>query len=97
MVYRSKQVDEYGCTKEISIHQVPKDRHNPTGYKFRLYYGRPRGPTYVLYDVHPGKGTHRHYLGEESPYTFTDVERLIRDFERDVKNSHESENFENRD
>jgi hypothetical protein len=70
---------------EIVLWKLPEatvDR--PHGFKYRLYYGR-RGVCLVRYDNETGKGDHRHIRGHETPYEFTSVEQLRRDFEEDVK------------
>ena len=36
------------------------------------------------YDNHWPKGHHRHVLGEEGPYTYRGIDRLIADFRADV-------------
>ena len=60
---------------------VPGSSH---GYKYRLFYGRA-GERLVGYDNERSKGDHRHVLGKEERYVFTDVESLIRDFLTDVE------------
>jgi hypothetical protein len=52
--------------------------------KYRLFYGRP-GVREVGYDNERGKGDHRHFLGREHPYTFSNVEQLMTDFWSDVR------------
>lgn len=39
----------------------------------------------VLYDIHRGKTHHRHFLGQEYPYEFRGVRRLIDDFKSDIR------------
>ena len=60
---------------------VPPSRHD---LKYSLFYGRP-GARDIGYDNERGKGDHRHYLGVESVYIFTTVERLMDDFWTDVQ------------
>jgi Family of unknown function (DUF6516) len=38
----------------------------------------------VGYDNHWPKGHHRHFLGEEGSYAYTDVDTLIADFKADL-------------
>lgn len=38
-----------------------------------------------LYDNHHPKGHHRHIEGAEEPYEFIDVDKLVSDFEADVR------------
>jgi hypothetical protein len=52
-------------------------------YKYRLALIR-EGRCIVRYDNERGKGDHRHWGDSESPYTFTDVDRLVADFFNDV-------------
>lgn len=59
---------------------VPPTRH---GLKYSLFFGRP-GERQVGYDNERGKGDHRHFLGVETPYVFTTVEKLVADFWKDV-------------
>jgi len=39
----------------------------------------------LLYDVHRGKGHHRHVRGKEALYRYHDPATLISDFQRDVE------------
>lgn len=52
--------------------------------KYRLVYVRD-GVRLIGYDNERGKGDHKHLHGLESPYAFTDVATLIRDFLQDLK------------
>ena len=60
---------------------VPPSVH---ALKYRLFYGRP-GDRQVAYDNERGKGDHRHFMGEEHPYAFSNVEQLMMDFWSDVR------------
>ena len=60
---------------------VPPTTH---GLKYSLYYGRG-GRREVGYDNERGKGDHRHFMGKETSYLFTTVERLMADFWSDVR------------
>lgn len=60
---------------------VPPSAH---AFKYSLFYGRP-GIREVGYDNERGKGDHRHIAGNEGPYAFTTVEKLIDDFKTDVR------------
>jgi hypothetical protein len=69
---------------EMVLWRVPKPVPPTThGLKYSLFYGRS-GVREVGYDNERGKGDHRHYLGVESPYAFTTVEKLMADFWSDV-------------
>lgn len=56
----------------------------PHGLKYSLFFGRP-GERIVGYDNELGKGDHRHYRTRQQPYAFSTMERLIADFEEDVR------------
>ena len=70
---------------ELVLWQVPKplegSRHS---YKYRLAY-IVRGECVLRYDNEIGKGDHRHYGGRESDYSFSTPEKLVADFQRDIK------------
>ncbi len=53
--------------------------------KYRLYYGKSGAHCLVRYDNERGKGDHRHVQDKEESYNFTSVERLITDFDNDVR------------
>jgi hypothetical protein len=61
------------------------------GYKARLSLLNRQGERRAGYDWHHGKSAHRHYRGEEAPYRFTNVDRLLADFARDVEKVKEEE------
>jgi Family of unknown function (DUF6516) len=55
-------------------------------FKYRLFCGNMEtGASLVRYDNERGKGDHRHAGDREQPYTFTGLERLFADFEKDVR------------
>ncbi len=43
------------------------------------------GVCVIRYDNEAGKGDHRHFGSEENVYTFQTPEKLIADFERDMR------------
>lgn len=53
-------------------------------YKYRLAYV-VRGECVLRYDNESGKGDHRHAGNKESPYAFTTPEKLIADFQNEIK------------
>ena len=59
---------------------VPGSAHP---FKYSLFYGYP-GRRAVSYDNERGKGDHRHRDGQEAPYAFVSLDKLIADFEADV-------------
>jgi hypothetical protein len=60
---------------------VPPSKHY---LKYSLIYGRP-GVRDIGYDNERGKGDHRHFKGQETPYQFSSVEQLMADFWADVR------------
>ena len=70
---------------ELVLWQLPKplegSRHS---YKYRLAY-IVRGECVLRYDNEAGKGDHRHYGNRERGYAFSTPEKLIADFQRDIK------------
>lgn len=78
---------------ELVLWQLPRPL---TGsghrYKYRLAYV-VNGLCVIRYDNEAGKGDHRHYGNRETGYRFTDPDRLIADFQRDIARW----NHENRD
>ncbi|MDR5799407.1 MULTISPECIES: DUF6516 family protein [unclassified Caballeronia] len=61
-------------------HPVPGCRHL---YKYRLAYVIS-GQCVLRYDNERDKGDHRHFVGNETPYMFSTIERLLADFQADV-------------
>ena len=85
LAFHDKQVLADGAIVELKIWRLPRpvagSKHE---LKYSLFYGYP-GRRLVGYDNEPGKGDHRHLEGEESPYRFTTVAKLIEDFLADVR------------
>ena len=48
-------------------------------------YHEETGETLVRYDIHHGKGHHRHVLGREESYEWRSVDALLEDFRRDIE------------
>ena len=85
LLYRNRRVLSNGAIVEMVIWKLERpDQERRHGFKYRLYYGRD-GQRIVGYDNEKGKGDHRHYRDREEPYVFTTVNRLIEDFNADVK------------
>lgn len=91
LIHRSKVQLSDGGVDERVIWRVPKSHRQPEGVRYRLAYIRKgeESPS-VLYDNHHPKGHHKHLKGEQFPYEFAGVEKLIEDFEKDVGEAHES-------
>jgi hypothetical protein len=74
-----------GLLREIRFFQVPVSRSYPEGIKYSCYLGNPStGDKIIGYDIHPGKGHHRHVRGQETRYAFHSLEELLDDFARNV-------------
>ena len=85
LLARSKEVRDVGSIVEVVISELPEplspSLHN---YKYRLFYGTPAQER-VRYDDERGKGDHRHGRGNEELYAFVTLDRLLDDFERDLR------------
>ena len=87
LLHRSKLVYPDGAIREMIIWRIPEPTaERPHSLKYRLYYGDATGVCLVRYDNEMGKGDHKHLGGQEIPYTFTTVERLVADFQNDIDN-----------
>lgn len=60
---------------------VPGSVHS---YKYRLAYVVD-GVCVLRYDNESGKGDHRHFKNQESPYIFQTVDELLDAFQRDIE------------
>jgi hypothetical protein len=76
--------DEEGWRMVVKIWKVPKSRTSPEGIDYSLALISPEGERAVGYDNHWPKGHHRHVLGQEGPYSYRGIDRLIADFKADV-------------
>jgi hypothetical protein len=94
LIENRKSVLESGAIIQIRVWQIRVWRlprpTRPHGLKYSLFYGRP-GERIVGYDNEAGKGDHRHYRDREEIYIFVSLERLIADFEADVRREIENE------
>lgn len=70
---------------DISVWRVPRpvapSRHE---FKYRLAYV-VAGRCVVLYDNERGKGDHRHFGAAQRAYAFSSPEKLMADFQADIK------------
>jgi hypothetical protein len=75
-----------GLLREICLYGISVSRNYPDGVKYSCYLGDPdTGEKTIGYDIHAGKGHHRHIRGHETLYEFRDLEVLLDDFARDVQ------------
>ena len=61
---------------------LSKSQHS---FKYRLALV-VEGNCVLRYDNEPGKGDHKHIGEDETPYTFTTAQALLKDFWNDVDN-----------
>jgi hypothetical protein len=83
LVYHDKWMEADNIV-EIKIWSVPASHKRPHGYKYSLVYIKS-GNRIVGYDNAEGKGDHRHYGDKEEPYGFQSIEKLFKDFYKDVR------------
>lgn len=86
IVYEDRQVLAGGrYLQEIRISVFTPYADYPEGLRYSLcLVDRVTDKAVLLYDIHRGKGHHRHLRGKETPYNYQDSETLIADFRRDV-------------
>ena len=86
LIHKLKLIDEDGGIEERVIWEVPRSARQPEGVRYRLaYIPKGRRKPAVLYDNHHPKGHHKHIGGRQIGCVFTDVERLLEDFRRDIE------------
>jgi hypothetical protein len=79
------RIPDFSLVAETSVARFLPREENPLGLKYRLQlYREDSGETLVRYDIHYGKGHHRHFLGQEEAYEWRGVEELFADFRRDI-------------
>lgn len=85
LIARAKEIRDDGSIVEIVVwvldEPLPPCSHR---FKYRLFFGTA-GACRIRYDNERGKGDHRHADGLEASYTFSTLEVLLADFERDVR------------
>jgi hypothetical protein len=91
LIENRKSVPGSGAIIQIRVWRLPRATHErPHGLKYSLFYGRP-GERIIGYDNETGKGDHRHYREREEAYIFVSLEKLVADFEADVRREIENE------
>ena len=84
LLYREKRRHAGGII-EMIIWRVPEPvppSEHP--FKYRLVYVR-EGRRVIGYDNERGRGDHKHIGDTELPYAYSDEQKLIEDFWRDVE------------
>jgi len=84
LVYYRKTTTPEGDIIEWKIWRVDKSKEFPNGVKYSLVYIH-KNIRVLGYDNERSKGHHKHYFGEEIPYKFENVEKLMADFELDIE------------
>ena len=87
VIYEDRQVLAAGrYLQQIRISAFPSSADDPEGLRYSLcLVDRTTDEVVLLYDVHRGKGHHRHLRGKETQYAYKDPPTLIADFRRDVQ------------
>lgn len=86
LIFHDKYIYIDGAIREMVIWQLPNtNKERPHVLKYSLFYGYSN-KCLVRYDNERGKGDHKHYLESEENYSFTTVEKLIKDFTADITN-----------
>jgi hypothetical protein len=85
LMVRRRIIIRENAFADLLIWKVPQpvagSRH---GYKYALAYVVNQ-VCVLRYDNEAGKGDHRHWGREETPYSFVDTDTLLADFERDIR------------
>lgn len=85
LLLRTRVAYSESAFAELVLWQLPKPLAGSShSYKYRLAYV-VKGDCVLRYDNEAGKGDHRHYAGRESKYSFSTPEKLLSDFQRDIK------------
>ena len=84
LLQHDEGLDEEGWRMVVKIWMVPRSKTSPEGIDYSLALISPAGDRLVEYDNHWPKGHHRHVSGEEGPYAYRGIDRLLADFKTDV-------------
>jgi hypothetical protein len=85
LLLKDKKVYPDGLIVERTVYALAQPTaERPHGFKYRLYCGYP-ARCLVRYDNELGKGDHVHHGDKEHAYQFTSLERLMVDFEEDIR------------
>lgn len=91
LIHGFKRTFPDGGIEQHVIWSVPRSARQPDAIRYRLVYIRRTGEApAVLYDNHHPKGHHKHLGDKQLPYEFVSMEKLIEDFENDVKKANAS-------
>lgn len=86
VIYEERQILAGGrYLQQIRISAFPSSADYPEGLRYSLcLVERVTDEVVLLYDIHRGKGHHRHLREKEEPYPYQDPATLVADFRRDV-------------
>ena len=86
LVYEERQVLAGGrYLQQIRISAFPPSADYPEGLRYALcLVDLVENAVVLLYDIHRGKGHHRHLRGQEEPYAYRSPAILMADFCQDV-------------
>ena len=85
LITRFKDVAPNGRLIEMVVWRLPEPVPPCTHpFKYRLVYV-VEGERVIGFDNERGKGDHSHMGGEECPYAFVGIDRLIEDFIAEVE------------
>ncbi|MCX7154784.1 MAG: DUF6516 family protein [Proteobacteria bacterium] len=84
LLAHTKEIRSDGAIVEVVVWELLEPLSPSThSFKYRLYYGADN-VSRVRYDNERGKGDHRHIGEMQEEYTFTTIDKLFDDFERDI-------------
>jgi hypothetical protein len=83
LVYHVREYLTEDSFQEIKIWQVPRSQGRPYGIKYSFVY-IVEGERVIGYDNYEQKGDHRHFGGKETPYKLVSLEKLWKDFKKDI-------------
>lgn len=85
LITRYRNIFDDGSLVELVVwkapNPVPPTEH---GFKYRLVYV-VENERVIGFDNEIGKGDHKHIGGEQYPYQFIDIDRLLTDFFMEVE------------
>jgi hypothetical protein len=85
LLLRTRIVYSEHSFAELVVWRMPQVVAGPAHpYKYRLVYVS-KGDCGIRYDNEAGKGDHVYLRGREARYAFVSPERLIRDFQTEIK------------
>lgn len=83
-IFHQKKILPDGNIIEMKIWQIEPAKDKPHGLKYSLVYIE-KGKRTIGYDNAERKGDHRHYGNRIESYKFSDIDKLMNDFLKDVK------------